>query len=67
MKARAKSKLANGFHSVTQDEMRQIIDANARTLLHMSGAQALHAIRTRKRRDPSAGWTTVRMLASMLD
>jgi hypothetical protein len=56
-----------GFHSVTQDEMRRILDANAQKLVHMSGAQALRAIRTRKRRDSSAGWTAVRMLASMLD
>jgi hypothetical protein len=60
-------KAANGFHSVTQDEMRQIIDANARKLVHMSGDQALRAIRIRKRRDDSSGWTTIRMLASMLD
>jgi molybdenum cofactor biosynthesis enzyme len=58
---------ANGFHSVTQDEMRQILDANARKLVHMSGDQALRAIRTSKRRDASASWTTIRMLASMLD
>lgn len=67
MRAKAKSKPANGFHSVSQDEMRRILDANARKLVHMSGDQALRAIRTHKRRDNSAGWTAFRMLASMLD
>lgn len=66
MKATAKSKPADGFHSVTEDELRQIIDANARKLLHISGAQALRAIRTHKRRDPNPDWATIRMLASML-
>jgi len=47
--------------------MRRILDANARKLVHMSGDQALLAIRARKRRDDSPGWTTIRMLASMLD
>ncbi len=70
MKAKATCtplKLPNGFHSVTQEEMREILDANARKLVHMSGDQALRVIRTRKRRDDSPGWTTIRMLASMLD
>jgi hypothetical protein len=67
MRAKAKSKPANGFHSVSQDEMRRILDANARKLVHMSGDQALRAMRTHKRRDNSTGWTAFRMLASMLD
>lgn len=67
MRAKGKSKPANGFHSVSQDEMRRILDTNARKLVHMSGDQALRAIRTHKRTDNSAGWTAFRMLASMLD
>ena len=67
MGGKAKSKAANSFHSVSQEEMRRILDTNARKLVHMSGDQALRAIRTHKRRDNSAGWTAFRMLASMLD
>jgi hypothetical protein len=67
MRGRAKPKPANGFHSVSEDELRRILDLNARKLVNMSGDEALRAIRTRKRRDNSAGWTAFRMLASMLD
>jgi hypothetical protein len=67
MKAKAKPRPVNGFHSVSEDDMRRILDTNARKLVHMSGEQALHALRTHKRRDNSASWTAFRMLASMLD
>jgi hypothetical protein len=67
MRAKAKPRPANGFRSVTQEEMRRILDINARKLVHMSGDQARRALRTSKRADTSSNWATIRMIASMLD
>jgi hypothetical protein len=62
-----KTREGHGFHTVTQEEMRRILDVNARKLVHMSGERALRAIRSTKRSDTSANWAAIRMLASMLD
>ena len=70
MKPKAAHKPSNtaaGFYSVSQDEMRQILDANARKLVGMSGDQALRTLRTRKPQDPNGNWSIIKMLASMLD
>ena len=54
------------FISVTQDEMRRILDVNAKELLGISGDTALRRIRKNKTKD-TADWMTVKMLALLLE